>query len=70
MYQKKYKQCPKYNLVNKTGPDHDMVFWVTVEINGKTYGPEKGKSKKEAEQAVAKQVIEELEKIEDWGKYK
>jgi len=61
MYQKKYKMCPKYNLVNKTGPDHDMVFWVTVEINGKTYGPEKGKSKKEAEQAVAKKVIEEFE---------
>ena len=47
LHQKKYKMCPKYNLVNKTGPDHDMVFWVTVEINGKTYGPEKGKSKKD-----------------------
>ena len=70
MYQKKYKQCPKYNLVKKTGPDHDMVFWVTVEINGKTYGPEKGKSKKEAEQSVAKKVIEELEMIEDWGREK
>ena len=70
MYQKKYKQCPKYNLVKKTGPDHDMVFWVTVEINGKTYGPEKGKSKKEAEQSVAKKVIEELEMIEDWGSEK
>ena len=60
MYQKKYKQCPTYNLVKKTGPDHDMIFWVTVEVNGKVYGPEKGKSKKEAEQAVAKKVIEEI----------
>ena len=30
-------------------------------LNGKVYGPEKGKSKKEAEQSVAKKVIEELE---------
>jgi ribonuclease-3 len=60
MYQKKYKQCPTYNLVKKTGPDHDMIFWVTVEVNGKVYGPEQGKSKKEAEQAVAKKVIEEI----------
>ena len=66
-YQKKYKQCPKYNLVNKTGPDHDMVFWVTVEVNGRVYGPEKGKSKKEAEQSVAKKVIEELELTEDFS---
>lgn len=58
--QKKYKMCPHYNLVKKTGPDHDMVFWVTVEVNGKVFGPEKGKSKKEAEQAVAKKVIEEV----------
>lgn len=65
-YQKKYKQCPKYNLVNKTGPDHDMIFWVTVEVNGKVYGPEKGKSKKEAEQSVAKKVIEELEIANDF----
>lgn len=66
MYQKKYKQCPKYDLIKKTGPDHDKVFWVTVEINGKVYGPEKGKSKKEAEQAVAKKVVEELKKTENW----
>ena len=52
--------------MNKTGPDHDMIFWVTVEVNGKVYGPEKGKSKKEAEQSVAKKVIEELEITNDF----
>ncbi len=51
--QKKYKTVPKYGLVKKTGPDHDRTFWVTVEINGSAYGPECGKNKKEAEQAVA-----------------
>lgn len=59
-YQKKCKLCPKYELVKKTGPDHDMVFWVSVELDGTVFGPAKGKNKKEAEQAVAKMVIDEL----------
>jgi ribonuclease-3 len=52
--QKQFKTVPKYALARKTGPDHDRTFWVTVEIQGKTYGPESGKNKKEAEQSVAR----------------
>jgi ribonuclease-3 len=51
--QKKYKQCPEYELLNKTGPEHDRTFFVSVHINNKVYGPETGKNKKEAEQAAA-----------------
>jgi len=51
--QKQYKTIPRYALVNRSGPDHDRTFSVTVEIHGQTYGPEQGKNKKEAEQAVA-----------------
>jgi ribonuclease-3 len=51
--QKLYKTVPKYILVDRTGPDHDRTFWVSVEIFGTMYGPESGKSKKEAEQSVA-----------------
>ncbi len=51
--QKQFKTVPKYALVKRTGPDHDRTFWVTVEIQGTTHGPESGKNKKEAEQAVA-----------------
>ena len=51
--QKKYKIVPKYILVKRTGPDHDRTFWVSVDVNGITYGPESGKNKKEAEQNVA-----------------
>ncbi len=51
--QKSYKTVPKYSLVKKSGPDHDRTFWVSVEVNGTSYGPEKGKNKKEAEQAAA-----------------
>ena len=51
--QKKFKLYPKYIVVKKTGPDHDMVFWIEVEVNGQTYGPGVGRNKKEAEQSAA-----------------
>lgn len=51
--QKTSKTVPHYSLTRRTGPDHDRTFWVTVEVAGTVYGPEKGKNKKEAEQNVA-----------------
>lgn len=53
-YQKKCKECPVYKLDKITGPDHERVFWVSVNLGDKVFGPEKGSSKKEAEQAAAK----------------
>jgi ribonuclease-3 len=53
-FQKKYKKCPRYELVETSGPDHDRVFLVQVRLDNQIFGPEKGKNKKEAEQAVAK----------------
>lgn len=58
--QKKYKTCPSYKLVKEEGPDHDRTFWVSVSLNGTVFGPEKGKSKKEAEQNVAKKAWLEI----------
>ena len=52
-YQKLYKACPEYQLVKRTGPDHDRTFWVTVKLGTVTYGPATGKNKKAAEQAAA-----------------
>lgn len=59
-HQKKYKSCPNYELVKETGPDHERTFWVTVHLKNATYGPESGKSKKEAEQNVAEKAWKEL----------
>ena len=53
LVQKKYKSYPRYRLTKKTGPDHVRTFWINVKIQGKEYGPGKGKSKKEAEQNAA-----------------
>ncbi len=59
-YQKNHKDFPVYNLVKRSGPEHDSTFWVTVQLGDSIYGPEKGKSKKEAEQLVAKKACEML----------
>jgi len=58
--QKSFRCYPKYSLTKKSGPDHDRVFWVQVDVNGTVYGPEKGGNKKEAEQAVAGVAYREL----------
>lgn len=54
LYQKKAKECPRYETVSITGPDHDQTFSVSVRLGDVTYGPESGKSKKEAEQNAAR----------------
>jgi ribonuclease-3 len=51
--QKRFKTYPKYILVEKTGPDHNKTFWIEVKINEISFGPGKGKNKKEAEQNAA-----------------
>ena len=51
--QKRFKCYPKYVMVKKTGPDHDKTFWIDVKINTQSFGPGKGKNKKEAEQQAA-----------------
>lgn len=57
-YQKNNKTCPVYELIGKTGPDHAQIFEVVVHLGDKTFGPVKGKSKKEAEQNAAKLALE------------
>ena len=60
-FQKKTKLCPKYELVSKTGPDHDQCFNVSVHLGDKVFGPVSGKSKKEAEQLAAKLALDKYE---------
>ncbi len=57
-FQKKTKQCPRYELISKSGPDHDQTFKVCVHLGDKSFGPVSAKSKKEAEQLAAKLALE------------
>lgn len=51
--QKRWKTVPLYSVVRTEGPEHMQVFWVSVNLHGKEFGPEKGHSKKDAEQNAA-----------------
>ncbi len=59
-FQHKTKQCPRYELISKTGPDHDQTFKVCVHLGDKVFGPATAKSKKEAEQMAAKIALEKF----------
>jgi ribonuclease-3 len=57
--QRLYGKIPTYKLIHSEGPEHDKVFVVECEIEQiKTTG--KGKSKKEAETAAAKEAFKKI----------
>ncbi len=63
--QKKSLSLPSYQLLETEGPEHKKVFHIEVIVNleKKTLRRKaKGYSKKEAEQAAAKRLLEALEK--------
>lgn len=60
LVQKRFKSYPKYSLVKRTGPDHDKTFWIQVAVDSETFGPGKGKNKKEAEQSAARIAYDKL----------
>ena len=51
------KKSLEYVLVDESGPAHDKRFKVNVLVDGIVFGTGIGKSKKEAEQASAKDAI-------------
>ena len=46
-----------YVVTGETGPDHDKSFTVEVHLNSNIIGKGTGKSKKQAEQAAAKEAL-------------
>lgn len=59
--QKQYQVTPTYTLLNASGPDHSKIFAVAVEAHGRTLGEGLGSSKKEAQQAAAKDALQNFE---------
>lgn len=47
----------EYVLADQTGPDHDRKFVVQVRLNSNVIGTGEGHSKKQAEQAAAKEAL-------------
>jgi len=58
--QAKFGVIPTYKLESSTGPDHLKIFELSLWINDKKYASASGKSKKLAQQAAAKVVLEQL----------
>jgi len=53
---------PKYITVTATGPDHDRIFEIEVEISGRSYGHGSGHSKQIAERTAAVEALKNIEK--------
>ncbi len=51
------KEKIQYVLVDEIGPDHNKTFKVEVRLNSNVIGVGTGKSKREAEQAAAKEAL-------------
>jgi ribonuclease-3 len=60
----RYDQLPSYS-VRDQGPDHAKQFDAVVHVNGRQRGRGHGRSKKQAEQAAAKEACEQLQ--EEFG---
>lgn len=56
--QRRSGQVLTYHMISQSGPDHDKTFLFEVRLNGRTVGQGAGHSKKEAEQAAAKDALE------------
>ena len=50
-------QALSYTLLSESGPDHNKVFTAQVSLNGEALGQGCGHTKKEAEQAAARQAL-------------
>ncbi|MGC8783680.1 MAG: ribonuclease III [Armatimonadota bacterium] len=55
------RQTPEYDVISETGADHDKTFCVQVRLGEVVLGTGTGKSKKDAEQAAAREALTKLE---------
>ena len=49
--------APKYELTGVDGPDHEKIYTVSVLLEGVPAGSGRGRSKKEAQQAAAREAL-------------
>ncbi|MEK7485506.1 MAG: ribonuclease III [Planctomycetota bacterium] len=55
-----FSMLPEYRVLSASGPDHQREYRISVIIEGTTYPPGIGRSKKEAEQMAAQIALETL----------
>jgi len=57
LVQSRSAPAPKYELTGVDGPDHEKVYTVSVLLDGVPAGSGSGRSKKEAQQAAAREAL-------------
>lgn len=62
--QEKFKQSPRYKILQTSGPDHARQFIVAVYIKDKQYGKGSGSSKQIAEEQAAAEALRQLTAID------
>ncbi len=61
--QLRLKIGPKYRVLSERGPEHEKVFEIEVNVGERITARATGRSKKEAEQAAARQALEMLHSL-------
>lgn len=64
MAQSIWRKAPNYRIVHETGQDHERRFRMQVCFDNEVLGEGTGRSKKEAEQAAAKDALELIERAQ------
>ena len=55
----------EYKVVSESGPDHNKIFCVVAMLNSNVIGKGEGRSKREAEQAAAREALKLFGKLKD-----
>ena len=58
--QRRSGQVLTYHMLSQSGPDHNKTFLFEVRLNGEAIGQGQGHSKKEAEQAAARDALDRV----------
>ena len=62
--QARWRQTPLYRISSEGGAAHEKTFAIEVVLEGEVMGLGFGRSKKEAEQAAAREAIDLIERFE------
>jgi len=65
LVQKNSENTLCYQIIDEYGPDHSKTFVAGVSYQGKLWGSGSGRTKKEAEQAAAKDALDRLDTLKD-----
>jgi ribonuclease-3 len=65
LVQARLHQTPRYRIVSRTGPDHELQFVADVAIGREVLGRGSGSNRKRAERAAALAALARLDRTED-----